>query len=146
MIGYQDLRKSAEITLLALTVWREARGESRECRLAVAFSILNRVTNPKWWGNDILSVIRKKWQYSSLTDPKDRQLTTWPAFDDPTWFECLTVAMNALDGSIPNPVPGADSYYDNSITAPPWTKTARFAKQIGRILFFDVDHDYEKSA
>ena len=140
------LKGMAETVFLALVVWREARGESRECRTAVAWSVMNRVTNPKWWGTDVLSVIRKKWQYSSMTDPKDPQLTTWPAEEDPSWWECLAIAQEVFEGKIPNPVPGADSYFDISIPAPNWTAAAKFIKQIGRVRFYDVDHDFERQA
>src|SRR6185295_16250998 len=67
-----------EITLLALTIYREARGEPHEAQIAVAHTVKNRISKPGWWGTDIVSVLTKKWQYSSLTDPNDTQLTTWP--------------------------------------------------------------------
>ena len=140
------LKRAAEITLLGLVVWREARGESLECRRGVAWSVLNRVMRPAWWGRDLLSVIRKKWQYSSMTDPKDPQLTTWPAADDRSWWECLEVAADVIDGRAVHPAPGADSYHDISIPAPSWAAQARFVRQIGRVRFYDVDHDFERQA
>ena len=134
---------------LALAIWREARGEPQLGRTAVGYSILNRVARPSWWGRTVDEVITKKWQYSSLTDPRDKQLTRWPLLSDISWQECLGVAMQLLfpgvaAAPVDNPVPGADSYYDVSITAPKWTVTARKCGQVGRIIFYDVDHDYEK--
>lgn len=140
----ETVKAIAEVTLLGLTLWREARGEPFECKLAVARSILNRVHRPSWWGSDILSVVTKRWQYSSLTDPKDRQLTTWPTWSDGSWISCMQLARDLVHGAqLPNPAPGADSYYDTSIPAPKWATAETFVKQIGRIRFHNLDHDVE---
>lgn len=133
----------ADRTFLALAIWREARGEPLKARAAVGYAVLNRVARPGWWGHTVSEVLFKKWQFSSLTDPHDRQLTTWPAATDHSWSECLAVAWDTMAGAIANPTPGADSYHDTSIPPPPWTKTARLAGQVGRLKFYDVDHDYE---
>lgn len=140
-----DLQKKADLAFLALVIWREARGESAEGMIGVAHAILNRVARPSWWGRSVSGVLFKKWQFSSMTDPNDRQLTTWPDRDDRSWGACLSIASAVLVGDIKNPVPGADSYFDISIPAPKWTATARFVRKIGRINFYDVDHDYEEA-
>lgn len=139
-----QLRKTAEITFLALTIWREARGESGDAKRGVACCILNRVKKPCWWGTDILSVLFKKWQFSSLTAPGDKQLTTYPSSDDEQFGICMQIARDAVIGSIANPVPGADSYYDISISPPAWASQSTFVRQIGRIVFHNTDHDIEK--
>lgn len=137
-----------EIVLLALVVWREARGESHDAKLAVAHTIKNRLAHPGWWGNDFVSVITKKWQYSSMTDPNDRQLTTWPQANDHTFEECLTIAALVVGGVYRSPLPGIDSYYDDSLkgdTMPKWAKEhpERFAGKIGRLNFYNMDCDIE---
>ena len=139
------MQKFADVAFLALTVWREARGESDECKEAVAMCIMNRVQRPSWWGKDIMSVCFKKWQFSSLTDPKDPQLTTWPDSNDKSWKACLKIATQAIYGWLEHPAPGADHYYDISIKAPYWADEKKFVKQIGRIRFFDLDEDVEKA-
>lgn len=138
-------QKNADKTFLALTVWREARGESAQVQAGIAHVILNRVRRPSWWGHDIMSVLFKKWQFSSLTDPRDRQLTTWPASNDPSWQQCLKISCGVVDGQIKNPVPGADSYYDISIPAPNWATSKTFVAQIGRVRFYNLDRDIEAS-
>ena len=138
-----ELKDRAGFGLLAITLWREARGESKECIAGVAYCILNRVERPSWWGKTVYGVVTKKWQFSSMTDPRDKQLALYPDENDPYWEKCLMVADGVLSGAISNPVPGADSYHDISIHSTKWTKDARFVEQIGRIKFFDVDHDYE---
>lgn len=141
-----DLQKGADKTFLALTVWREARGESKEVQAGVAHVILNRVRRPSWWGRDVMSVVFKKWQFSSLTDPRDKQLTTWPETNDRSWQQCLQVVADVVDGRLKNPVPGADSYYDISIPAPRWATDKDFVAMIGRVRFYNLDHDVEKVA
>lgn len=138
-----DLKLAWEVSLLALTIWREARGEPRAAKVALACSVMNRVRRPCWWGTDVVSVIEKRWQFSSLTDPRDPQLVRWPPYDG-TFRECLEVASLALAGLLANPVPGADSYHDTSIAPPSWTAKARGCGQVGRLVFYDVDHDYER--
>jgi len=136
-----DLRDMAERVILGLVVWREARGESDAGRAGVAFSVLNRVARPTWWGQTVLSVCARKWQYSSMTDPHDPQLTRWPLDLDASWWECLEIAAAAIEGRIENPVPGADSYHDTSIGAPKWATPDRFVRQIGHLRFYNVDRD-----
>ena len=137
--------RQVEMVFLALTIWREARGESEECQRAVAYSILNRVARPSWWGKDICSVVFKRLQYSSLTYKRDPQLTTWPEKeDDPAWMQCVNVANEAIGGVGVNPVPHADSYFDVSIPAPKWATAETFVGQVGRIRFYNTDHDHEQ--
>ncbi len=140
----KPLQDYAEITFMALTIWREARGESTVGKAGVAHSIMNRVKHPKWWGKTVQEVLFKKWQYSSLTDPNDPQLTAWPK-PDPLWRECLTVAHDVYYGLMENPVPFADSYFDISIPNPKWATPDMFVRQIGRLKFYNVDGDYERS-
>jgi hypothetical protein len=137
-----------EITLLALTLWREARGEPYEARIAVAHTVKNRLDHPGWWGNDWISVLTKKWQYSSLTDPNDKQLTTWPKADDNVFEECLNIAERVVTGMYNSPLKGIDSYYDDSLQGdarPKWAREhpERFVGKIGRLNFYNMDADVE---
>jgi spore germination cell wall hydrolase CwlJ-like protein len=135
-----------DVFFLGLVVWREARGASHEAQVAVASSVMNRVKRPSWWGTDVSSVAGKRWQYSSLAAPGDAQLTLWPLLSDPTWLACLGVAYDVIHSEEPNPLPGADSYYDDSIAPPKWTKGARLCGKIDNLNFYDVDNDWEAEA
>lgn len=137
-----------EITLLALTLWRESRGEPYEAKIAVAHTVKNRLDHPGWWGNDWISVLTKKWQYSSLTDPNDKQLTSWPKADDNIFEECLNIAERVVTGMYNSPLKGIDSYYDDSLQGdarPKWAKEhpERFVGKIGRLNFYNMDADIE---
>lgn len=133
-----------DVFMLGLTVWREARGEPRDGKIAVAHSILNRVKRPSWWGDSVLSVVSKKWQYSSLTDPNDKQLTKWPVDTDKEWQDCLLIAWGVYDGSLRNPAPGADSYFADTIPPPRWADEKKFVVKIGHHSFYDLDSDHER--
>lgn len=137
-------KRITDIFYLAFVLWREARAESRAGQIALVFSILNRVENPKWWGRDVPSVVTKKWQYSSLTDPNDKQLVLYPVFDQ-VWLECLSAATAVYDGQVMNPVPGADSYYATYIPKPYWAKDDQFVAQIGAHRFYNTDGDHPEN-
>ena len=140
-----DQKRITDGFYLAFVLWREARGEVHSGKVAVAYSIMNRVEHPKWWGSSVITVCIKPWQYSSLTDPKDPQLTRYPG-EDLSWDECIQVALDVLDKKVPNPVPGADSYYAVSMDVagnpPPWSKESRFVAQVGGHTFYDTDGDH----
>lgn len=143
---FTDLQECADIGFLGLTVWREARGESLDAKLAVAYSIMDRVEHPSWWGDSVLQVVGKRLQYSSMTAHGDPNLTAWPVDSDASWQESLLAASTAYSKTQPNPAPNADSYFDVSIAPPAWAKPQMFVKQIGRLRFYDLNRDFEKEA
>lgn len=131
------------VGFFALVLWREARGEDHQTKVAVACSIRDRVRHPKWWGTTYYSVLKKKWQYSSVTDPKDRQLTAWPEETDAVFEECLRIAGDVMDDKLPHPLKGADSYYDLSIPPPAWATEEKKVGQLGRLIFYNIDGETE---
>ncbi len=127
---------ASELVFLALALYREARGETRSAKVVIAACVLTRAREPGWWGKDILSVLFKKLQFSSLTDPHDPQLAgSWPQEGDLAWSECLAVADDALLGRASSWVGAVDSYYDDSIPAPKWATKETFVAKLGRINF-----------
>jgi len=137
MLDYSTYEQS----MLALLVWREARGEVYQAKMAVAFSVLNRVKNPKWWGTSLGAVVAKKWQYSSMAAPGDPNLILYPLPHDLSFHDTLSAVNAVLFNSPINQTAGADSYYDLSIPPPKWAKPEQFVKQIGAFRFFNTDGD-----
>lgn len=58
--------------LLAWLTYGEAEGEPIAGQLAVMHTVLNRIAKPRWWGNDVRSVILCPHQYDGLARiPRD---------------------------------------------------------------------------
>lgn len=134
-----------DVQHMALCAWREARGEGRLGIRAVCHVIMNRVRRPSWWGTNVEEVVYRKWQFSSMTDPKDPQTRLYPSpLDKGGWIlyeTCVEEAWQAYIGSTLHPAPGADHYYATYIATPKWADEKRFVKQIGNHRFYDLDRE-----
>jgi spore germination cell wall hydrolase CwlJ-like protein len=136
--------KPQELTLFALCLYREARGEPLlVTKQAVAWVIRNRVNNPRWWGDSYWSVILKPYQFSSFnkTDPN---ATKWPQENDAAWVECLSIAsdIGSEVPSVSDPSGGATSYFDCSLdlNPPAWSEDGTNVKtcDYGRLHFYKL--------
>jgi hypothetical protein len=86
LMGQYYTNQAVEFGLLVMG--REARGEDYDTILKMGWSIRNRVTSPRWWGHDWISVITKPEQYTSMVPPpkdKDPNLTVYPDPKDAHW-------------------------------------------------------------
>lgn len=138
------VRYGTEQFLFALAIWRAAGGETATVRVAVGWTVFNRVQRSTWRGRTIWQVIRKDWLYAGLIAPEDPQLALWPSDADESWEECWQLADDLISGKVTtNPFPGADSYYEISRPAPKWASAARFCGRLGRLLFYDANHDWQ---
>lgn len=122
--------------MLALCLWREARGEPIEGKAAVADVVLTRVADPRW-PNSITGVITQQYQFSAFnrTDPN---VTKFPTPGDPdflSWLECAEVA----DIAIKNGASGlADHYYAAALPRKPeWSFKMQRVGQIGGHVFLN---------
>lgn len=106
---WQDYRK----ILLALTIYREARGEGDEGMRAVGHCINNRAFV---WKKDLIAVMTDKNQFSSMTFPGDSQLVVWPQAGDRKFDIALDCASKIIDGLDKDNIGGA-LYYANLKTA-----------------------------
>jgi spore germination cell wall hydrolase CwlJ-like protein len=129
-----------DLFILALCIWREARGESIDTKRAVAWVIRNRADHPGWWGGpSIVSVVLHPWQFSSFNhaDPNSTKL---PQPDDPSWIASLMAAQRAYNRVGPDPTAGAVLYFDKSMDSdpPPWSKDNSMTHccDVGAIHFF----------
>jgi spore germination cell wall hydrolase CwlJ-like protein len=120
-------------------VYREAASETFDGKVAVAWVAKTRAAHPRWWGTDLYSVLTRPMQFSSMTDPKDPATAKFPKLTDAVFSQCLEIAGGVLEGTIPNPVPTADSYYADYIATPHWALDSGFLKQIGRHRFYTVE-------
>lgn len=127
-----------DAALMALCIWREARGESELGRRGVAWVIYNRVVHNSYFGDSIQTVILKPWQFSSFNenDPNER---LWPADNDQAYLEIQNIATSVLNGTDDDPTDGATSYFDVSIPAPAWAATMKLTLETGRLRFFKLN-------
>ena len=127
-----------EAYLLAIAVWREARGEGYDGMLAVAYTLMTRVRHPRWWGKDLVDVIAMRYQVSSMTDAHDPQLTYWPRRGDASFETAMKASVDAIEETVPNPVETADHYHDHTVK-PKWAEPQYFVKRIGKLMFYSLE-------
>ena len=124
------------IDTVALTIFKEAAGESRDGKIAVASVIWNRAV--RWYGSKSkLSGVCKqpKW-FSCWNDgpllvsdiPKDK------ASQD-AWKYSLAIAQDMVAGTF-TPTTTADHYHATYIPYP-WEKPMKYLKTIGKHKFYD---------
>jgi len=133
-----DPERVATLYLLALCLWREARGESFEGKAAVADVILNRVADPRW-PDSTVGVITQRWQFSAF-NANDPNVTKFPdpASNPAEWsafVECFQVADQKLKEG---PAIQADHYHTTSMQPfPKWTRRMRRVGVKGNHVFYD---------
>lgn len=129
----------ARVYLLALCIYREARGEPFYGKLLVANVIKNRVRDSRW-PDSYEKVITQPWQFSAfnkndpnaLVFPSTRET---PGPEDKAWLDCLDAAQKTLNGE---PVPGnhqANHYHAKNV-APRWSEGKTPVAVVGNHKFF----------
>lgn len=125
--------------VLARTIWGEARGGGVPGMTAVAAVVLNRVADPGWWGDDILSVCAAREQFSCWNEDDPNRAKALAVTDaDPQFAEALSIAAMAVDGTLIDPTHGADSYYALGTTVPAWATSDDYRCTIGTQAFYRV--------
>lgn len=114
--------------LLALTMYREARGQGREGMRAVGHVIRNRV-NARWGDWD--HVITKKWQFSAISAPGDSQLVVWPDSPDAVFLMAMELADAIYEGRDEDPTKGALNYWNPKFAT---SKTFKQAVETGAFV------------
>lgn len=112
------------VDILARTVWGEDRGGGMEGMAAIANVVLNRVNHPGWWGDTIVSVCLKPWQFSCWNhgDPNREKLLDVTK-SNPEFADALVIAQAAVAGTLRDRTNGATSYYNPAIVPEPaWAK------------------------
>ena len=127
---------------MALTIYGESRGESREGKIAVGSVVLERVRRRKWYGKTVPEVCLKRMQFSCFNerDPnRGRLLNLAEQWDeaictDGVLRECYGIASGLMDGSIqPNVIA---THYHAVHCDPAWNDHMKRIATIGNHVFF----------
>jgi Cell Wall Hydrolase len=109
--------------ILALCIWREARGEMALGQRGVGCVVRNRIEAKSYFGHDYSSVILKPWQFSSFNAPPRTSITDpnsdlWPVDGTTDWMGCLAEANDVL-GGCDDVTNGALFYFSPPLTQAP---------------------------
>jgi len=120
--------------LLALCIWREARGEDLLAKEAVGWVIRNRVQD-KRWPNDVVSVITQPYQFSSF-NKNDPNAIKFPKMDDKSWLECC----DAIEHPGFDPTKCANHYHSIAPgeVLPSWAMESKLTIAIGPFKFYKL--------
>ena len=131
-----------DLDVATRTLVGEARGESFDGLIAVAWCIRNRVEadlhgdgKPDWWGEGITAVCMKKWQFSCWWDEQAPRLRKWPTSDQ-QYLRCRDAARLVFKGQAPDPTNGA-THYCTLESNPAWSRGKRPSKVIGNHKFYN---------
>lgn len=138
--------KHQEIDIMARTIYGEARGETQKGMEAVAHVILNRVKKAQqndgqyWWGNDIVSVCQKPYQFSCWNhdDPNRVKLLAVTEYDL-QFATCLRIARRAVFGQLGQDITNGADHYHTITVAPKWSYGKAPVAQFGTHIFFKLE-------
>jgi N-acetylmuramoyl-L-alanine amidase len=122
--------------MLALAIYREARGEDLTGKIAAGCVIRNRVQHPSWYGRNWFDVITKPYQFSSfnLGDPNS---AVFGSAADRAWQDSIAAALRVMGGE-PDPTGGATFYFDQTLAnnPPKWASIYLHTADIGAFHFY----------
>lgn len=137
---YEDL----SVDVLARTIWGEARGEGVKGMEAVASVVLNRVAvarakNGFWWGNDIVQVCQKPFQFSCWNSNDPQRSKVIAVTERNIHFAtCLRIARRAVHAVIEDRTGGATHYHTLDVY-PHWAEGAKASAIIGHHIFYCLE-------
>lgn len=121
---------------LARTIWGEARGESFNGQIAVAWVVLNRLAKGGY-GTTIEEVCKKPWQFScwNTSDPNRAKIENL-VDEDHDFFRAKGIAALVMTKDFSDPTDGSTNYFADSIDPPSWSRQMVPTVTIGRHRFF----------
>lgn len=134
----------SEVMLLARAIYGEMGSESVSAKIAVGWSIRNRVEDKKsHWGKTYHDVILQKFQYEPFSKNSGVfTLITRPPLSNPlenkAWHESYQAAMDVLLGTTTDPTAGANHFYSEiqGRKPPNWSKNHKIILQIDNTKFY----------
>ena len=135
--------------MLALCLWREARGRSREELVAILKVIFNRRNDPGYrWPRDLVKVILQPKQFSSFNvgDPNATKFPvppnagTWASPDWKAWELCMDVVEQHNVNPPSDLTFGANHYesFPPGVTLPQWAAPDKMTTTLGPFRFYKL--------
>ncbi|MCD8180718.1 MAG: spore cortex-lytic enzyme [Firmicutes bacterium] len=121
--GSSSSTYSSDVTLLAMVINGEARGESYEGQVAVGAVVLNRVRHSSF-PNTIAGVIYQQGAFTAVSDGQINKAVE---------SSCYNAARDALNGW--DPTGGAIYYYNPSTATNSWIRSRAVITTIGKHVF-----------
>ena len=125
-----------DLECLALNIYHEARGETVEGQIGVAFVTLNRVEHDNWPDN-ICDVVYQEKQFSWTHVIKDHT-----PYERKPYREAQAIARDVIIGNVVDPSKGAVFYHARWVN-PSWTSYVEVSKVIGNHIFYTWDGDWK---
>lgn len=119
--------------LLALAIWREARGESFYGKVLVGWVIKNRVNDTRW-ADTYVGVITERRQFSAF-NIDDPQVALFPNEESQSWADCVAAADAVLETV--TPVTTANHYHTRNVN-PKWADKTRIVMIEGNHVFYQL--------
>lgn len=127
-------RNDSELSIFAVTIYGEARGESDEGKLWVAWVIKNRAlkNKPYWGGNSIKNVCLHELQFHCWSGKQDFIINDLATFE-----KILVLAENVIKSN-QDPTDGCDHFLNPKklSSTPLWVNNLRLVKAIGNHNFY----------
>jgi len=135
--GVRKVKQSEEHLVLARTIYGEARGEGEVGMTAVANVVVNRVAAGGWFGDGIIAVCQKPWQFSAwnANDPNRDKIENMQPGDNSVFDLALDIAALAVAGELGDITGGATHYHTRAIN-PSWSSSLTVAGVIGNHIFY----------
>lgn len=127
----------SDMLVAARTIYGEARGESDQGKIAVAWVIRNRHESGKWFGEGTVGDVCRKREQFSCWNPDDPNRARIEALtpDDPMLQTCLWAALSVFCDKTADPTCGA-THYQVTGTDAAWANGKVPVCTIGHHQFF----------
>jgi N-acetylmuramoyl-L-alanine amidase len=132
LVTFEDLE------IMSKTVYGEARGESYEGKVAVAYVIINRWLKKSWYGDSIAGVCKKPYQFScwNENDPNLNTLRYVKLSNSPPFVACVKACLEAI-GDVKKDITEGATHYHTSTISPKWAEGKVPVVEIGHHLFYN---------
>lgn len=142
----EDYYRCLCIDTLARTIYGET-GDLGNKRLmkAIGHVVINRAQIAEnrggryWWGNDIISICKKPYQFScwNRNDPAFKHIIEVDQYNDEDFIECLKIAKDLINRRCKDITSGA-THYHAEWAQPYWARGEVPSAVVGELIFYNL--------